>query len=289
MLRRFANLLFASLALSLAVAAQTAALNVGEFRLESKLMGREMPYRVLLPRSYDVPPKPGGAWSRYPVLYLLHGLTGHYDNWTAKTKIAEYAARYGIIVVTPEGGDGWYTDSAGVPNDKFESYIVLELVPEIEKRFRAGTDRSQRMIAGLSMGGYGALKFGLKYPERFAVAGSFSGALRAAEWTDRNSGAWLSKSTMAVFGPADSETRRANDIFRLVREMPADKVAGLPFLYLDCGTEDFLIGINVDFAALLREKKIPHEFRTLPGRHDWVYWDAQVAEFLALADRRTTR
>ncbi len=282
---RPAILLIAALFLTVQVAAQQAKLSTGsgakvaEFKLASKLMARDVPYRVITPKNY------GTAGARFPVVFLLHGLTGRYDNWTDKTKLAEFAEKHNFIIVTPEGGDGWYSDSAGVANDKYESYIVQELVPEIDSKFRTLATRENRFIAGLSMGGYGSLKFGLKYPQKFAAVGSFSGALRATDWTDKVIGEWLAKSIMSVFGAAESENRKANDIYRLAREWPADKTKELPFIYLDCGTEDFLIENSHDFAKILREKKIPHEFRELPGKHDWVYWNLQVQEFLRLADR----
>ena len=251
-------------------------------RLGSRLMAREMPYRVVLPIGYN---EPKNAARRYPVVYLLHGLTGHFDNWTDKTKLAEYAAQFDFIIVTPEGGDGWYTDSASMPNDRYETYITGELIPEIDKNFRTAAERNSRVIAGLSMGGYGAIKFGLKYPEKFVLVGSFSGALGAASLNEKNSPAWIAKTMTSVYGDETSETRRANDIFRIVREMPAEKAGALPFIYLDCGTEDFLAANNRDFMLLLVEKKIRHEYRQLPGGHNWVYWDAQVQEFLRLSEK----
>ena len=241
-------------------------------------MAREMPYRVIVPFGYAA-----AKDARYPVIYLLHGLAGHFDNWTELTKIEEYSAACGCIVVTPEGGDGWYTDSGSKPADKFESYIVRELVPAIDKGYRTLADRKHRVIAGLSMGGYGAVKFGLKYPEMFVLAGSFSGAfdspLRGQEHP------FLRPSILSVFGADDSEVRKTNDIFRLVREMPAGKVNALPFFYFDCGTEDFLFKPNREFADLLVEKKIAHEFRQLPGKHEWKYWDTQVQEFIELTEK----
>ena len=255
-----------------------------ELRLSSKLMGREMPYRVIYPFSYNNKKE---SARRYPVLYLLHGLTGHFNNWTDKTKLAVYARNFDYIIVTPEGNDGWYTDSGSVPNDKYESYIVQELIPEIDGKYRTLASREHRMIAGLSMGGYGALKFGLKYPEKFALVGSFSGALRAASWSLKDLGNWkaLSDSIGNVYGADDSATRRENDIFKIVREITPERVKVLPFMYIDCGTEDFVIQQSRDFNALLVEKKIPHEFRELPGNHDWAYWDAQVQEFLRVSQK----
>jgi putative tributyrin esterase len=254
-------------------------------KLNSKLLEREVPYRILLPRSYFN----SNETVRCPVLYLLHGLAGHFDNWTDKTKIAQYAAAYNFIIVMPEGADGWYTDSATVPNDKYESYIVRELIPEIDKKFRTIADRNHRAIAGLSMGGYGAIKFGLKYPEMFSVVGSFSGALNATSPSALDiAPGWkeLIDSLASVYGPENSQTRKDNDIYRMLTEVSADKVKTLPFIYLDCGTEDTLIKPNRDFDALLLDKKVPHEFRERPGKHEWPYWDQQVQEFFGVAGRQ---
>ena len=258
--------------------------NVENHKLNSKLMAREMPYRVVLPVDYQ---KNAEKKIVYPVIYLLHGLGGHFDNWTDRTKLAEYAAKYNYILVTAEGNNGWYSDSGSTANDKYESYIVQELIPEIEKKFRAKTERNSRAIAGLSMGGYGAMKFGLKYPERFILVGSFSGAIGAAALTEKEVGTKgaIAESILGVFGAADSETRKQNDVFKLVKELTAERNAALPFVYLSCGTEDFLFQNNRDFVNLLVEKKVKHEYRQLPGAHDWRFWDPQIQEFLKLSER----
>lgn len=256
--------------------------NTADHKLQSKLMRREMPYRVIVPVGYN---NAANSSVRYPIIYLLHGLTGHFNNWTDRTKLAEYSAQYRVIIVTPEGDNGWYTDSMTAANDKYESYIVQELIPEVDKRFRTITVRKSRAIAGLSMGGYGALKFGLKYPEMFSLAGSFSGALGVTSFTEGSRDSAFVKSINEIFGTAGSETRKANDLFGLVRGLTPEKTKSLPFLYIDCGTEDFLFQNNRDFVSLLIEKKIPHEFRHLPGAHNWTYWDVQVQEFLRVADR----
>ncbi|MDQ3132308.1 MAG: esterase family protein, partial [Acidobacteriota bacterium] len=182
--------------------------------------------------------------------------------------------------------------SATVPNDKYESYIVKELIPEIDKNYRTIPDRNNRVVAGLSMGGYGSLKFGLKYPEMFSLVGSFSGALGAASWRAEDLGGRgvIAETIMSVYGAADSKTRQENDIYKMVREISPEKAKQLPFLYLDCGTEDFLIQQNRDYAALLLEKKIPHEFRQLPGKHDWIFWNSQIKEFFELIElKRQTK
>jgi len=263
--------------------------NVQEHRLDSKLMGRQMPYRVVLPADYV---EVKGSIPRYPVIYLLHGLTGRFNNWTDATKVAEYALKHKFIIVTPEGNNGWYTDSATVANDKFESYIVKELIPEIDAKYRTYADRANRMIAGLSMGGYGATKFGLKYPEMFSIVGSFSGALGGATYPiPAGTGGTgfqgiIATSLAAAFGPVGSDTRKANDVFALVRGSGADKIAAMPYFYVSCGTEDFVFSDSREFSSLLLEKKVPHEYREHPGAHDWKFWDEHVREFLVIAERR---
>ncbi|MDQ6786832.1 MAG: esterase family protein [Acidobacteriota bacterium] len=265
------------------IAASILNTNAQDLKLKSKLMARQMPYRVVLPVNYGN----SDETTFYPVIYLLHGLTGHFDDWADKTKLKDYAKNYNYIIVMPEGNNGWYTDSATVASDKYESYIIRELIPEIEKKFRAKTTRDSRAVAGLSMGGYGAIKFGLKYPEMFALVGSFSGALGAGTWTEKTLGAnggAIAVSILSVFGIENSQTRQTNDIFKIAREMSPEKIKSLPFIYQDCGTEDFLYQNNRDFVALLQEKRIPHEFRELPGNHNWIFWNTQIKQFLELSE-----
>ena len=241
-------------------------------------MGRDMPYRVLLPVDYK-----SNTEQRYPVIYLLHGLTGHYNDWTDRTNLAELAKQYNFIIVTPEGDDGWYSDKA--PNDKYESYIVKYLIPEVDKTYR--TDLQHRVIAGLSMGGYGSLKFGLKFPEMFSIVGSFSGALRVATWSEKAGGNKLiGRSIDVVFGPVNSEARKANDVFRLARELTPDKVKGMPYIYQSCGTEDTMLEGNREFDSILTQKNVIHNYHTSRGGHDWTFWGNQIREFLEIVDQR---
>ncbi|HEX5705748.1 MAG TPA: alpha/beta hydrolase family protein [Pyrinomonadaceae bacterium] len=253
-------------------------------RLESKLMGRAMPYNVLLPSDYAA-----SKDKLYPVLYLLHGLYGKHDDWLVRSRLVEHASAHHFIIVTPEGGNGWYTDGASDPSEKYESYIVRELVPEVERRFRTLRAREGRGVAGLSMGGYGALKFGVKYPELFAFAGSTSGAVSVASWrSETDLPERLRPFIVRTFGPADGATKKSNDLFLLLRSFPAERLPALPFFYFDCGTEDplELLAPNRALADLLAERKIAHEYRQLPGDHSWPYWDRQVQEILRVAARK---
>lgn len=279
MKKRFSlNLLFLLLILVLGASAKDSP-KIEDFKFTSRLLGREMPYRVIFPIKY----KQKDEKTRYPVIYLLHGLSGHFDNWGSKTKIAEYAAKFRFIIVMPEGEDGWYSDSVSKPVDKHESYFIQELIPEIDAKFRTISSREGRVVAGLSMGGYGALKFGIKYPEKFILAGSFSGALDAPLRGQNHQ--FLRPSIMSVFGEEGNKSRKDNDIFSLINAASAEKIKELPFFYVDCGTEDWLIEPNQDFAKLLFQKKIPHEFRQLPGKHDWNFWNSEVFEFLEVAGK----
>jgi len=239
----------------------------------SQLTGKSLPYNIVLPPGY-------GLFSarriRYPVIYLLHGWNSHYDAWLSRTALAQYAAENQLIIITPEGNNGWYTDSATTSTDKYESYIVQELIPDVDKRLRTIAERRGRAIAGCSMGGYGAVKFGLKHPELFAFAASLSGALDATSRTD-------DRSIMQTFGETDSVERKSNDVLRLAEEIPSERIPLLPYFYLDCGRDDPWLNNNQRFAEILNERKIPVEFRQLPGNHSWPYWDKQVREVLRVA------
>jgi putative tributyrin esterase len=253
--------------------------NVETIQFKSELVGQVLPYDALLPAGYAESNK------RYPVLYLLHGLFGRYDDWVTRTNLAEYAADYHLIIITPEGHDSWYTDGSSAPSAKYESYLVRELVSDVDTRFRTIKDRRARGIAGLSMGGYGALKYGLKYPDFFVFAASLSGALDPAVRSEDHPGfIWdiLRPSINIVFGAVGSQTRKTNDLHQIARSLNASQVSSLPYLYLDCGLEDGFLTTNREFADILLTKKIPHQYRQLPGGHNWAYWDQQVREVLRL-------
>ena len=258
---------------------------VQTIQFASKLVGKTLSYNVLLPVDYN---QPAAKTKHYPVLYLLHGLTGHYTNWLEHTHLADYAKPDDLIIVMPEGNNGWYTDSATVPAEKYETYFFDELFPDVQHRYRTIEAREGRAIAGLSMGGYGALKFGIKHPETFVFVASMSGALDAASWTeaDLKGFEFIWRTLLPVYGAPNSGTRTANDLTKLYRELPAAGIAALPFVYLDCGTEDPLLSTNRAFVDVLMSKKIPHEYRQLPGIHAWAYWDSQVQEVLKIAARK---
>jgi putative tributyrin esterase len=254
--------------------------SVETVQLQSKLLNATLPYNVVLPANYRA-----SRTTRYPVLYLLHGWAGHYTDWLTRTNVADYASRYRMIVVMPEGNNSWYVDGANGSNDKYETYVLQEVMPDVDKRYRTIQSRYGRAIAGLSMGGYGAIKYGLKFPATFVFAASMSGAFGVTRYTEKEMGGANWEPFLKTFGPIGSETRKANDVFEIARGLSASRVASLPYFYFDCGTEDAPqhFNANRELSELFLQKKIPHEFRELPGNHSWQYWDRQVKEVLKIA------
>jgi putative tributyrin esterase len=235
----------------------------------SASMQRDMRYRLLLPHDYDK----GG---RFAVLYLLHGLYGDYKNWDTRTGLENYARNLHLLIVMPDADDSWYTNSATVPGDKFEDYIVKDLIPEVDEKYLTIRERHARAIAGLSMGGYGAIKFALKYPDLFAFAGSVSGALNAAQNLDTLRPEFRPR-LLEVFGNEGSPTRAENDVFRL---LDRPNRTTYPYVYLACGTADSFLDVNRALADQLLSQKIAYEYHETPGDHSWEYWDGTLLPML---------
>lgn len=238
--------------------------------VQSAAVGRVMPYRVLLPEAYE------RSRDRYPVLYLLHGLGGDDRDWSTRTNLARLAARLRLVIVMPDGDNAWYTNAAN-DGPRFEDYIASDLVQDVERKYRVIRARYGRAIAGLSMGGYGAIKIALRHPAEFAAAGSFSGAFRATDTAYDDSLGALKDQTYEIYGPEGSETRTANDVAAMASSAP---VLGAPVLYLDCGTSDAFLQSNRDVVATLQKRGFRYEYHELPGAHAWDYWNARIAVFL---------
>src|ERR1700751_2473762 len=135
----------------------------------SVALDRTMQYRVVMPKSV------AGA-TKLPVLYLLHGGGGNYRDWSNYSDVASFA-EHGVILVMPEGEDSYYVNSATQPKDRFEDYIVSDLICDVESKFPVLSSRSSRAIAGLSMGGFGAVTLALSHPDLFVFAAGLSPAL----------------------------------------------------------------------------------------------------------------
>lgn len=248
-------------------------------KIDSASLQREVPYSVLLPVGYE------SSDLRYPILYLLHGLFGSYENWVELTSIEELSSSLNLIIVMPDGSDGWYCDSETVSANRYESYILNDLLPEVEREFRTVAIREARAIAGLSMGGYGAFKFAVRRPELFRFAASFSGAFDAPERSDDAPGfEWntLRPSILQAFGAPGSETRHANDLYKLFQSFNAEDVKSLPYFYFDCGLTDGFMEANVRLKALFDSVGINHTFAQIEGGHDWDYWGSRLPNLLRL-------
>lgn len=212
---------------------------------------------------------------RYPVLYLLHGMSDDHSTWLRRTSIERYVAPLGYAVVMPAVHRSYYTNMASGLN--FWSFIRDEVPARAEEFFPVSSDPSERYVAGLSMGGYGAFKLALSCPERFAAAASLSGALDAVGLFQAY-GEERRQEAVAIFGPNGSP-RPEDDLFHLARKAssPGQK---RPRLYQCCGSEDFLIEHNRRFRDHLRSLNVPLTYEEEPGTHEWGYWDQKIQRVL---------
>ena len=211
----------------------------------------------------------------YKTLYLLHGLSDDHSIWMRRTSIERYAAEYGIAVVMPSVNRSWYTDT--VYGAKYFTFVTEELPRVCRSYFRGmSIKREDNMVAGLSMGGYGAVKCALRCPEQYGFCASFSGALDLKPRYDRLIAEGVFDET--VWDPASEQNQKSN-IFHIAEQ---NKAAGRPFpkLFLWCGTEDRLIEENRNFHAHLEQLGIPHEYRESEGNHSWGWWDLHIQNAL---------
>lgn len=212
----------------------------------------------------------------FPCLFLLHGLSDDHTIWSRRTSIERYAEAHGIAVVMPAGGRGWYVDNAEGP--RWGAFVADELPAAARAFFPLSHRREDTFVAGLSMGGYGAFRIALAHPDRFAAAGSFSGALDVARRPADAEPAWTTELTR-VFGDLGALPGSTNDLFELARRLdPADRRRLR--LFQCCGTEDFLYDANVRFRDHSRSLGLDLTYEEGPGTHEWGFWDAAVRRFL---------
>lgn len=236
----------------------------------SAALNRTMKYRVLLPADY------GSSGVQYRTLYLLHGLTGDYLDWSTRTDLARIARDTPLVIVMPDGENSWYVNGAD-KGPRFEDYIADDLVKDVEAKYRVIRSRYGRAIAGLSMGGYGALKIALKRPGVFVAAGGFSSALGVTDPKFDDSMTAYKEQLYRILGPAASETRTANDILLIAGKAKPETA---PALYFDCGTSDGLLDESRELAAVLQKRGFTYEYHELPGAHTWDYWSRRLEVFL---------
>lgn len=236
---------------------------VEQRRFFSASLQRDMPYVVVLPTGYK------NSQQRYPVLYLLHGWQGDETNWVKLTHLVEDAAAYPFIIVTPRAENSWYVNSATQPSNRFQDYILQDLVSDVEAHYRTMASAQERAVAGLSMGGYGALLFALKRPHMFAVAASISGAFAGPSGVE-DVMTQLRESTDAAYGPLGSATRAENNLDLLIGKSIPDE---LPYLFVECGSSDPLLASNRKVVSELSADHVAYEYHEYPGAHTWTFWD----------------
>ena len=289
----------------------------------SPIIGTRKRFLVYLPPTYLA-----SRGTRYPVAYYLHGHSGREDDWNAMGALPALmdtlvaGGMREMIVVMPDGDDSWYTtwnalgnfgdctrrppprESAStycVPWPKYDDYVARDLVAHVDSSYRTRATREHRGIAGLSMGGYGAVTLALRYDDVFAAAASHSGVLGPllglegdsseaadigallARWPE-----WLRPSMQLAFGFLDLHGWTARDPARMAQRLRA-RGAAMPALFVDIGVEDPFLQGNRSFVRALRARGDSVVYRELPGKHDWPYWRLHARESLAWLAARIAR
>lgn len=218
----------------------------------------------------------GRQGKTYPVLYLLHGSYGDCMDWSRLTGVERYAQENGVALIMPSAENSQYLDMER--GESYLTYIAKELPEFMEKIFPLSHKREENYIAGLSMGGYGAFRCALEYPERFGYAASLSGVLDQSVF-EKTSEPHLQKMPLnyraAVGNPAAPE----HDLVRILKERIAEG-RDIPELYMCCGTEDFIIPANEKFYEAAKEENIKLIYERFPGVHDWDFWDEHIRDVL---------
>jgi S-formylglutathione hydrolase FrmB len=244
----------------------------------SKILNRSVPYCVLLPPTYDEQKS-----SRYPILYLLHGLGDndqfliHSGGMNLIQDLWEQHQLGEFLIVTPAAGTSFYINSQDGKR-RYEDFFLQEFMPAIEKRYRTQPGRNSRGIAGISMGGYGALHIAFRHPQLFAAVAAHSAALieNLPKISTQNSRQFPQLRVLGdAFGsPFDAAFWNQNDPVTIAR---AANLSGLK-IYFDCGSEDdygFESGATA-LDKLLTSRHISHEFHLYPGAHDWTYFASHL-------------
>lgn len=253
--------------------------NVISKSLYSKLLKKDVTYNIALPATY------GSDNRKYPVIYLLHGAWGSFDDWNKKTAVAAYTLATDFIVIMPDSnGNSWYNNSPGA--GAVEAFITDELRKDVESHFRTINSRAGRGVVGLSMGGYGAIHLATEHNQLYCAAASLSGAVGWGTATfDKN------LLTMAKdLYPTDTDANYQQDSLlpSILRHLKNGVYEG-PSLYFDCGKEDFLIKSNQDLEVSLLSNNIPHEYSEFDGAHTWTYWDGHIRDAFQFMKRQLRR
>jgi S-formylglutathione hydrolase FrmB len=248
-----------------------------DFKSEALAMGTSL--RAILPRS------PGP----HRTLWLLHALGDDHTACTRHTALERHVNGRSLAVVMPRVDRSFYTDmQRGL---KYWTFLSDELPRIARSMFQLSEDRADNFVAGLSMGGYGALKLALTHPDRYAAAASLSGALDVAAVCRHHTDYFERHELANIFGSSEAIEGSGNDLFHLAAELAASDPAERPRprLGLSCGSDDFLLRHSRRFAEHLRDVGLDCEFVEHAGRgHDWAYWDEQLPGLLDSLDGEST-
>lgn len=257
---------------------------VDSIEVFSTVMQKTLRAAVTLPSSYSEGNK------RYATLYLLHGGSGAFSDWHQKTTeiglLQRLATQYELIIVTPGvGPSSYYYDSPLLDSVQYETYLIKEFIPAIDKAYRTLSQKESRAITGLSMGGHGAIMLSAKYPELFIAAGSMSGVMNidTRMWKVpedfrnlRRSGQKIMLGEIQYDAPFSEFTAVG-----LIKQIHANGLG----LIIDCGVDDFLLETNRLMHRLLLDQNTQHEYTERPGAHTWNYWTAALPVHVLFFDR----
>jgi S-formylglutathione hydrolase FrmB len=245
----------------------------------SAALNRDMQYRVILPNTI-------AAQQKLPAVYLLHGNGGNYQDWSNYSDVAKFAES-GLILIMPEGGSSYYTNAVDRPQDRYEDYIVKDLISDVESKFPVASERGKRAIVGVSMGGFGTVKLALVHPELFVFAGGMSSAIDVPSrpFSIKRWGQW--RSHRSIFGPWKGVGQYNNDPFVLAGTADPGNV---PYLFLTCGEQEGLLPSNRQFFRLLAARHFQFEFDFGAGAHDWNQWNRRLPKvFQSLMEHMNTQ
>lgn len=252
----------------------------------SNTLRRTVPLQVILPVDRLTPDGKTPPPQKFKTLYLLHGIFGNYTDWVSGTRIQRWAERRNIAVVMPSGDNAFYIDHPAT-GDFYGEFIGRELVEITRRMFPLSARREDTFLGGLSMGGYGAVRNGLKYHETFGAIVSFSGALHfldnpqlLSDEDDPVDRAFME----AVFGSLEAAGKSDKNPGVLIDALAARKAADpslpLPKVYICCGTEDRLLPSNRTCRDRMLEKGFDVTYEEAPGDHDWDFWDTYILKAL---------
>ena len=245
----------------------------------SKSLMRTVPVNVILPADKMVfPGMPEPPEKPFKTLYLLHGVFGSYIDWVNGTRIQRYAEEHDLAVVMPSGDNAFYVDQPGA-NNYYGEFVGKELVELTRKMFPLSRKREDTFIGGLSMGGYGAMRNGLKYWENFGCIVALSGALLVEDVAKRTNDDpfFLNRRDYAeaCFGDLSKILDSDRNPKYLVRQLKKEG-RPIPRIYMACGDADSLLPANQDMAAFLKEQGADVTFEVGPGAHEWDFWDTYI-------------